>query len=61
MTTELTRAFLKTPRCHAAMNSIIDATVRAVDEAAKEHGLSERQREIVLRLAASALLWLPRL
>jgi hypothetical protein len=34
MTTEVTRQFLKTPRCHAAMNSIIDATVLAVDEAA---------------------------
>jgi hypothetical protein len=61
MTTEVTRNFLKTPRCHTTMNLIVDAATRAADEAAREHGLSERQREIVLRLAAGALLWLPKL
>ena len=53
--------FLRTDKAHKGQNDIVAAAVHAADEVAREHGLSEREREIVLRLAAGAILWLPRL
>jgi hypothetical protein len=61
MTSTSTLTFLRAPRCHKAQTAIIEAAVHAADEIAGEMGLSEREREIVLRLAAGALLWLPKL
>jgi hypothetical protein len=61
MTSTSTLTFLRTSRCHKAQNAIVAAAVHAADEVAAEMGLSERQREIVLKLGASALLWLPKL
>ncbi len=61
MSSPSTLAFLKAEKSHRAQNRIIDAAIHAADEVAREHGLSEREREIVLRLAAGALLWLPKL
>jgi DNA-binding CsgD family transcriptional regulator len=57
MTSVSTLAFLRTSKAHKAQTEI----VAAADEVAGEMGLSEREREIVLRLAAGALLWLPKL
>ncbi len=56
-----TLTFLRTDKAHKGQNDIVAAAVHAADEVAREHGLSEREREIVLRLAAGAILWLPRL
>jgi hypothetical protein len=61
MTHEPTLRFLRTDKAHRAQTAIVSAAVRAADEVAGEMGLSEREREIVLRLAAGALLWLPKL
>jgi hypothetical protein len=61
ITHQATLTFLKTARCHSATDTIVEAAARAASEVAHEHGLSDREREIVLRLAAGALFWLPRL
>jgi hypothetical protein len=61
MTTASTLDFLKSARCHAASADLMAAITSAANEIARAHGLSERESEIVLRHAASALLWLPKL